>query len=58
MRVIIEEWDYNKHGYRFRVTLWKRVGPLVELVCELTEYEANLERWSCRKKGYNRGVGL
>jgi len=28
------------------------MGPLVELVCELTEYEPDLEMWSYRKKGY------
>ena len=52
MSVIIEKWDYNKYGYRFRVMQWKCVDPLVELVCELTEYESDLERWSYREKGY------
>jgi len=28
------------------------MGSLVELVCELKEYEPDLERWSYRKKGY------
>jgi len=52
VRVIIEKWDYNEYGYRFRVAQWKHVGLLVELVCEVTEYETDLERWSYRKKGY------
>ena len=52
MRVIVKKWDYNEYGYRFRVMQWKRIGPLVELVCELTEYEPDLERWSYRKKHY------
>jgi len=52
VRVIIEKWDHNEYGYRFIVRQWKFVGPLVELVCELTEYEPVLERWSYRKKGY------
>jgi len=52
VRVIIEKWDFNEYGDRIWVTQWKRVGPLVELVCELTEYEPDLERWSYRKKGY------
>jgi len=49
---MIDKCDYNEYGYRFRVMQWKRVGPLVELVCELTEYEPDLEMWSYRKKGY------
>ena len=51
MRDILKQWDYNEYGYRFGVMQWKRVGPLVELVCELTEYEPDLERWNYRKKG-------
>jgi len=49
---MIEKWEYNEYDYRFRVMQWKRVGPLVKLICELTEYEADSERWSYRKKGY------
>jgi len=49
---MIEKWDYNEYGYRFRVTQWKHVGQLVELVCELTEYVPDSEMWSYRKKGY------
>jgi len=52
VRVIIEKWNYNKYGYRFRVMQYKRVGLAVELVYELTEYELELERWSYREKGY------
>jgi len=48
---MIENWDYNEYDYRFRMVQRKRVGPLVELVCELTEYEPGLERWNHRKKG-------
>jgi len=44
VRVVIKKWDYNKYGYTFRMTQWKRVGPVVELVCELTDYEPDLER--------------
>jgi len=49
VRVIINKWDQNEYDYRLRVTQWKHVGPLAELVCELTEYEPDLERWSYRK---------
>ena len=52
MRVIIEMWDYNEYGYRFRVMQWKCVGPFVELVCELIEYDPDFKRWNYRKKGY------
>ena len=52
MRVIIEKWDYNEYDYRFRVTQWKRVGPLAKLVGLLAEYEPDLERWSYGKKDY------
>ena len=51
MRVIIEKKDFNEYGYRFRVTQCKHMGPLVEQICELTEYEPDLEGWSYRKKG-------
>ena len=47
--VIIEKWDQNEYDFRFRLTKWKRVGPLAELVHELTEYQLDLERWSYRK---------
>jgi len=50
VRVIIEKWDYNEYGYRFRVTQWKLVGPLVELVCKLTEYEPDLESGVLERK--------
>ena len=47
---MIDKCDYNEYGYRFRVMQWKRVGPLVELVCELTEYEPDLEMQSIERK--------
>jgi len=49
---MLEKWDYNEYGYTVCVTQWKYVGQLLELVCELTEYERDLEMWSYRKEGY------
>ena len=50
MIVLVEKWKQKEYDYGFKVTQWKHVGLLVELVCKLTEYESNLEKSNYGKK--------
>ena len=48
----IEKFGYKEWTYGIRMAQRKFVSPLAKLVCWLTKYELDLERWSYRKEGY------